>query len=295
MTRLLSLMAAIFTLAGCEMIPPIADLTTEPAELIPMTHAGSKLENLPPPTRALDVAVYAFPDLSGANEPEDEFASLSRAVTQGGAHLLVDVLSSAGGGKWFEVSERTGANNLLREREIIEKTQIAYQGRSSLPALRFAGILIEGAIVGYDSNEITGGLGASYLGIGSSVEYREDIVSVSMRAVSVSTGRVLTSTTTTKTVYSVLLRSGLFQFVAADEFLEIEAGFSRNEPEIFAVREAMELGVMALIVEGARAGEWKFKDAAAGQAIMEKFKTYEARRSARPVLKHSGDGLRKTN
>lgn len=282
--RISKLIAAFAVLAGCDSLPPVADLMTAPAELAPLTFTGLTVENLPPPSRPLDVAVYSFPDLSGANEPNENFAEISRAVTQGGAHLLVDVLSDVGNGQWFSVSERTGVDNLLREREIIERTQIAYQGGSAIPALRFAGILIEGAIVGYDSNEITGGAGASFLGIGSSVEYRQDIVTVSMRAVSVTSGRVLAATTTTKTVYSVLLRNGMFQFVAADEFLEIESGFSRNEPEIFAVREAMELAVYSLIVEGAVAGEWAFADAQQGQEVVNAFQSYERERHENPYL-----------
>jgi curli production assembly/transport component CsgG len=283
--RILKILTACAALAGCDTLPPLLDLMTEPAELAPMSRTGLTVENLPGPNRPLDVAVYAFPDLSGANEPQEDFASLSRAVTQGGAQLLVDVLSDVGNGKWFEVTERTDINNLLREREIIEKTQIAFQGRTALPPLRFAGTLIEGAIIGYDSNEVTGGAGASFLGVGSSVEYRQDIISVSMRAVSVSSGRVLASTTTTKTVYSSLLRNGFFQFVATDEFLEIESGFSRNEPELFAVREAMELAVLSLIVEGAIAGEWAFADEQEGQAVMDKFTAYERERYQNPNFK----------
>lgn len=287
------LRASIFALAStglaaCDRIIPAGDITTEPAELMPLTETGLKLENLAAPARALDVAVYAFPDLTGANEHEDDYAELSRAVTQGGAHLLVDVLRSAGDGKWFDVSERTRVDNLLREREIIERTQMAFNGRTSLPALRFAGTLIEGAIIGYDSNEITGGAGANYLGIGGFTEYREDVVTVSLRAVSVSTGRVLTSVTTTKTVYSVLVSGGLYQFVALDEILQVEAGVSRNEPEIFAVREAMELGVLAMIVEGAENGQWKFKNQAEGQRIIDEYR--ERYDGVRKGLKPQGGG-----
>ena len=265
------LAAATFGLSACETIIPAGDIMTEPAELMPVTDTGLTLENLGPAMRMLDVAVYDFPDLTGANEPEDDYAELSRAVTQGGAHLLVDVLRDAGNGKWFDVVERTRADNLLRERQIIEQTQVAFTGQSGLPALRFAGTLIEGAIIGYDSNEITGGIGANYLGIGAFTEYREDIVTVSLRAVSVSTGRVLTSVTTTKTVYSVLSQSGLYQFVAVDEILQFESGYSRNEPEIFAVREAMELAVLAMIVEGAQDGQWAFADSAEQQRVITEF------------------------
>lgn len=272
--KLGTLLTAMSAASACANLNPVSDIMAQPAELMPLTHTGLTLENLPAPSRPIDVAVYAFPDLTGANEPEDDYSELSRAVTQGGAHLLVDVLKSTGQGQWFEVAERTGVANLLREREIIERTQMAFNGNSNLPALRFAGTLIEGAIIGYDSNEVTGGVGARYLGVGANSEYREDIVTVSLRAVSVSSGRVLTAVTTTKTVYSVALNTGVFQFVAVDELLEYEAGYSRNEPEIFAVREAMELAVMSMIVEGAETNQWSFADPVAGQQVIDQYNDY---------------------
>jgi curli production assembly/transport component CsgG len=89
-----------------------------------------------------------------------------------------------------------------------------------------------------------------------------------LRAVSVSSGRVLTSVTTTKTVYSVQAQNDVFRYVTTNELLEYESGFSRNEPEIFAVREAMELAVLSMIVEGTKAGEWNFASDEAGKAMV---------------------------
>jgi curli production assembly/transport component CsgG len=102
--------------------------------------------------------------------------------------------------------------------------------------------------------------------------YREDIVTVALRAVSVSSGRVLTSATTTKTIYSVQWQAGVFRYVAVDEILEYETGFSRNEPEIFATREAMELAVLSMIVEGASDGQWAFADANAGEEVLQSYR-----------------------
>ena len=56
--------------------------------------------------------------------------------------------------------------------------------KDALPALKFAGILIEGAITGYDTNMRTGGAGARYLGVGAFTQYREDSVSLYLRVVS---------------------------------------------------------------------------------------------------------------
>ena len=261
------------TLAGCGVTVRESDrVLYEQADLMTATSTGLTVERLPPPARAIDVAVYAFPDRTGQNEPDENVASFSQAVTQGGADLLTDVLVKAGDGEWFNVVERTGVDNLLRERSIIEQTQTAFQGGVSLPPLRFAGTLIEGAIVGYDTNQVTGGDGARFLGIGAFSEYREDIVTVALRAVSVSSGRVLTSVTTTKTVYSVRAQGGVFRFVAVDEILEYETGYSRNEPEIFATREAIELAVLSMIVEGANEEQWAFSDQAAGDEVVEDYR-----------------------
>jgi curli production assembly/transport component CsgG len=119
--------ASIFGLAGCEIAVPAADAVfIEQAEEMRRTQTGLTLETLPAPQRAIDVGVYAFPDLTGQNEPNENYAELSRAVTQGGADILVDVLASAGQGRWFNVIERTRVDSLLRERAIIEQTQAAY-------------------------------------------------------------------------------------------------------------------------------------------------------------------------
>lgn len=256
-----------------------------PAEEVIRTRTGVTLENLPAPARSLDVGVYAFPDLTGQNAPSEDFAQMSRAVTQGGADILTDVLSTAGNGAWFNVIERSRVDNVLRERAIIEQTQAAYGGGAPLPPLRFAGTLIEGSIVGYDTNTYTGGSGGRLLGIGGFTQYRRDVVTVSLRAVSVSSGRVLTSVTTSKTIYSVQGKGDVFRYIAVDEILEYEAGVTRNEPDVVAIREAMELAVLSLIVEGAKVGHWGFassEDQATLIALYDQRYTQTRMRGQRP-------------
>jgi curli production assembly/transport component CsgG len=124
----------------------------------------------------------------------------------------------------------------------------------------FAGVLLEGGIVGYDSNVATGGSGARYFGIGASEEYRVDTVTVVMRLVSVSTGRVLLSVATEKTIASQKTGADVFKFLdMGTKALEMETGYSVNEPVNYAVRTAIEAGVMELIYEGARKELWSFK------------------------------------
>ncbi|WP_417309881.1 CsgG/HfaB family protein [Devosia sp.] len=240
------------------------------ARLETRSAVASVLDVVPPPAQAVSVAVYDFPDRTGQFARNDDFAESSRAVTQGATSILIDVLKRAGGGKWFEVVEREGLKSLMTERDLIQQTRAAYQGSGAepLPALRFAGVILEGGIVGYDSNVSTGGAGAAYLGIGSNAEHRTDIVTISLRAVSVSSGKVLTSVTTTKTIYSVMVRSGLFMYAAADRIAELEGGYSRNEPRQVAVREAIELAVVSMIVQGVETDQYSFANAAAGKAFI---------------------------
>ena len=258
-----------FSLGGC-ITGSANDPMAHPATLVPDTKTGIVLDSLPPPRRKLDVTVYNFPDLTGQNKPNDNFAEFSRALTQGGSAILIDVLSKAGAGAWFNVVERNDLQPLLQERQIIQNTRTAAEGDKapSLPPLRFAGILLEGGIIGYDSDETTGGIGANYLGIGPDVQYRQDIVTVALRAVSVQSGRVLASVTTTKTIYSIMIHGSAFQFAAIDQLLQAELGFTKNSPATLAVREGVQLAVYALIFEGVKNNLWQFKDKPAGEAFM---------------------------
>jgi curli production assembly/transport component CsgG len=232
------------------------------------------LKAAPVPQAPVDVAVYDFPDQTGQFASNDNFAESSRAVTQGATSVLIDVLSKVANGKWFNVVEREGLQSLMTERDISEKTRAAYQGKSApaLPALRFAGIIIEGGITGYDTNTSTGGAGAQLLGISANVEHRTDVVTVTLRAVAVSTGRVLTSATTTKTIYSTLVHGGVFMYVAPTNLLDLEAGYTRNEPREIAVREAIELAVLEMMVQGVETDQFGFADKAAGQQFIDAYK-----------------------
>lgn len=258
------------TASGCALTGTAKDPFTPAATLVPATKTGLVLESLPPPKQKLDVSVYNFPDLTGQNKSNDNFAEFSRAVTQGGSSILTDVLVKAGGGAWFDVAERADLQSLLQERQIIQNTRTALMGAKaqSLPPLRFAGVLLDGGVIGYDTNETTGGIGANYLGIGGNVQYRQDIVTVALRAVSVQTGRVLASVTTTKIIYSVNVGGSAFQFAAVDALLQADIGVTKNSPATLAVREGIQLAVYSLIFEGVKNNLWEFKDTAAGAAFM---------------------------
>ena len=174
---------------------------------------------------------------------------------------------------------------MLQERQIIQNTRNSILGKKAegLPALRFAGVILQGGVIGYDTNQTTGGLGANYLGIGGTTNYREDVVTVALRAVSVSTGRVVASVTTTKTIYSVLLDGSIFKFVAVDKLLQVEGGFSRNSPITLGVREAVQLAVYSLIFEGVKNHLWHFQDPVAGAAFMAQLDAQQRAVDVQPI------------
>lgn len=291
-SMVIAALAAVGTLSGCVSAGSSLDPVTEPATLTPSTKTGVALEVLPPPKQKLDVAVYSFPDLTGQNKPNENFAEFSRALTQGGAQLLTEVLTKAGGGQWFNVVERTDLQSLLQERQIIQNTRTAVYGPKAggIPPLRFAGVILDGGIIGYDSNETTGGLGANYLGIGGNTQYRRDIVTVALRAVSVSSGRVLASVTTTKTIYSVQVQGSAFRFVGVDQLLQIEGGVTRNAPTTLGVQEGIELAVYSLIFEGIKNGLWEFTDPSAGRTFLDylerhqKAMTFKLDEAGKPII-----------
>lgn len=210
----------------------------------------------------IPIGVYSFTDKTGQRKPADNVANLSSAVTQGAEAWVIMALDEVGNGTWFNVLERVGMDNLIKERQLIRNTRQNYEDNpQELPPMTFAGVLLEGGIVGYDSNIRTGGAGARYFGIGAAEEYRVDTVTVVMRLVSVSSGEVLVTVATEKTIASQRGAGDVFRFLdLGTKALEIENGFSINEPVNYAVREAIEAGVIELIYEGARQGVWNFKE-----------------------------------
>lgn len=235
----------------------------QPAKLQPnpMVEELNDLKPLNGPV--MTVGLYSFTDKTGQRKPAENVANLSSAVTQGAEVWVIDALLQAGEGTWFEVVERSGMDNIIRERQLIRNTRENYEKENATPLapMKFAGILIEGGIVGYDSNVTTGGNGAMYLGIGSATEYRIDTVTVAMRLVSVSTGRVLVSVAAEKSIASYRQGANAFKFLElGTEVLEIETGYSVNEPTNYAVREAIEAAVIELIYQGADQDLWQFKE-----------------------------------
>lgn len=267
MSRILLSLAVVSLLSGCATGSALREQLTgsqfdEPVvEQNPYLKKQSE-EIKPPQGGPITVAVYGFKDLTGQRKSVPLIASLSSAVTQGADAYLIKALQDVGEARWFTVVERVGLENLIKERQMIRQMREQYQGRDAkpLPPMLFAGVIVEGGIVGYDSNTLTGGSGIRLFGIGAQTQYQSDTVTVNLRTVSVSTGEVLTSVTITKTVLSYMDKFGVLKFVSAGEqAVEAETGASINESINKATSMAIQAAVIGTIKEGARKGHWSFK------------------------------------
>jgi curli production assembly/transport component CsgG len=248
----------------------------QPAVSEVRTDTQSRLRSLPGPREKAAVAVYSFEDQTGQFKPSEGVQTLSRAVTQGSTSVLLKALQDAGDRSWFTVIERENLDNLLKERQIIREMRKQYLGEdelneAALPPLLFAGIILEGGIIGYDTNTLTGGVGARFLGIGGKTNYREDKVTVYLRAVSVKSGEVITSVVASKKIASIGVAADAFRYVSYKELLEVDTGITTNEPDLLALRQATEKAVELLIMEGAALGVWEFQDQVAGAELLEKY------------------------
>ena len=245
----------LLTMVGCVSTPTYNSPYIQPPPY--MIKQGDMKKIKPAP---LFVAVYSFNDLTGQRKSTDNFASFSSAVTQGGEAWVIESLIEAGNGKWFKVVERSNIANIINERNIIKTNRRSYSDKEeNLPSLLFAGMIVEGGIISYESNIVSGGMGASYLGIGASKQYRKDNVTVSMRFVSVKSGEVLLSSTVSKTILSVSTGASIFRYWDMDtQPGEGEIGFARNERVSMATRKAIDACIIHLMIQGDEKGLWKF-------------------------------------
>lgn len=190
-------------------------------------------------------------------------ALFSTAVTQGADLYLMEALMNAGKGSWFTVIERIGLSNLTRERQLIVNTRESYDGEGSnkLMPLLYAGLILEGGIISYDSNYMTGGIGARTLGISINNRYRRDRLTVSLRAVLVQTGEILLNVSTSKTIFSAGAGSDVFKFYeSGTELVELESGLTENETVSYAVKSAIEAAVYALVIQGVELNMWSYNE-----------------------------------
>ena len=244
---------AVMQKGGMENKPEITEMKMQ-----------KEFDTVPTPAqKKITVAVYSFQDKTGQRRNTPNVASFSTAVTQGAEPFLIKALQDVGKGQWFDVVERVNVDNLIKERTIIKQMRDMYEGGNakSVPPLQFAGIIVEGGIIGYDSGMESGGAAYKWLGIGPQSQYSKDVVTISLRAVSVSSGKVLATITVSKTIYSTADSIAILKaFRGGTAFFEAETGLTINEPTTLAVKATVEAAVVELINEGERKGIWSFKD-----------------------------------
>jgi curli production assembly/transport component CsgG len=252
------------SVSSCAVLNKNTDLALtrdiQPANILDLQSV--ELAELPPAKRKPVVAVYrdSFQDLTGQRKSNSSFALFSTAVTQAPEALLIRALKHAANGDFFRVVERVGLDNLTKERQLIRSTRENFDEDKQLQPLLFAGLLIQGGVINYDTNVQSGGIGARYLGIGTSKQYREDVVTISLRLVSVSTGEVLVETLVSKSIVSTSVSQDVFRFIeAGTELVEIEGGVAENEVGSIALQKAIEAGVFNLIEIGIERGYWEYE------------------------------------
>ena len=206
----------------------------------------------------ITVAVYKFPDVTGQRKQ----VGLSTAVSQGADVWVIQALMAVSNGSWFTVVERASLDSLVKERQLIRSTKELYDGTSegALSPMLFAGLILEGGIVGYDTNTTSGGAGARYFGLGAHEEYRTDQVTISLRLVAVQTGEILLTVSSTKTIASTSNGADIFRFLdLGTRALEIESGNAANEPVNYAIRTAIEYGILQMLYAGKEQELWEWE------------------------------------
>jgi|TARA_B100001250_G_C19811250_1_gene795811 curli production assembly/transport component CsgG len=224
---------------------------------------SEELKNLPAAKSRPTIAIYpnSFRDLTGQRKSNSTFALFSTAITQAPEAFLIRAFKHTANGKFFRVVERVGLDDLTKERQLIRSTRKEFEEDKQMQPLIFAGLLVQGGVISYEANLKSGGAGARYLGVGSSKQYREDTVTISLRLVSVSTGEVLTETLVSKSILSTSISQDIFRFIeTGTELVEIEGGVAENESVSIALQKAIETGVLNIIKIGIERGYWEYED-----------------------------------
>lgn len=262
--KLTTIALALTVLAGCaNLVRPMGEVAIKDQPKATSTIV-KEIDTLPAPNGPkISVAVYGFKDLTGQRKNSQTLSLFSTAVTQGAESYLIKSLQEAGNRQWFTVVERVNLDNLLKERQMIKQTREIYEGANAkpLPPMTLAGVLLEGGIIDYNTNVLTGGSGFALLGIGPYTQYTQDQVVISLRLVSVQTGEILTSVTIEKNLLSTQDGVTALKFYNQNtKTFEFDSSQTFNEPGNYALRSAIEQGIVELVKKGETLGLWKYKE-----------------------------------
>jgi curli production assembly/transport component CsgG len=233
---------------------PISNVTTT---------TKSELSILPKPAQKIPVSVWKILDETGQfRRSAGGGTELSHAVTQGAHHMLIKALNDSG---WFTVVEREGWPNLIQEIRI--KEELRKRGVTRVPEdfklLEVPKYMFSGAITEFDDHPVSLGGGFGLRGGSASARAMTSSVAIDLRMTDVDTGVIQEAVSIFKRVIAHQTNFGIFRFIRINWLLELEFGYTLNEPTDLAVREALEKGVVHLIVRGVREGLPEFKPAKA--------------------------------
>ena len=253
-------LSLILLISGCSQLA-LEVAKEEPVFVKPRENLTSKLPILD--GDSIPISVYEFTDKTGQRKAVPGIASFSTAVTQGAESYLIKSLQETGNRQWFTVVERVNLDNLLKERQMIKQTREIYEGANAkpLPPLTLAGVILEGGIIDYNTNVLTGGTGFAMLGIGPYTQYTQDQVIISLRLVSVQSGEILTSVTIEKNL--LITQDGVTALKFYNQntrSFEFDSSQTFNEPGNYALRSAIEQGIVELVKKGEGLGLWKYKE-----------------------------------
>lgn len=285
--RILFCVMLLCILYGCGSMVGLPS-SKEKSTIGEITPYTTELRSLPLPKEKIVIGVYKFRDQTGQYKPAENGNNWSTAVPQGTTTILIKALEDS---RWFVPIERENIANLLNERQIIRSTRQEYlkdadkNSSQGLPPLLYAGILLEGGVISYDSNIMTGGIGARYFGIGASSQYRQDRITIYLRAVSTLNGEILKTVYVSKTILSTSVNGSFFRYVDTERLLEAEVGMTQNEPIQLAVTDAIEKAVKSLVIEGIRDKIWgKSVDSTVNyQKMIDEYNTEQANNNNRLV------------
>jgi curli production assembly/transport component CsgG len=263
--RVLLAVALLPGLAACASSVATTGSLNLPSRVGLLTSTSAALAALPPAKRRTNVAVYEFPDLTGQNRPNANYADYSRAITQGAAAIVAGALKTAGSGTWFNVVERTNIDSLLRERRLIQDTYevLKKSPKDKIKPLEFAEYIVTGGIVSFDAPIVGTNIAATYAGVGGGLGTNRNLITVNLRLVRVKDGAVLSSVDVSRPIVSATVSANASRSLTRTRVLEAEASLTVAEATQVAVREAIEAGIYEIARDGAGRGLWSAGSAGA--------------------------------
>ena len=249
--------AALPLLAGCVIEPP--------PSATPTVMVQEEIKLPPKPKRALSVGIYSCIDTTGQRRPTGSSQELSSAVPMDCTPYLISGVRALTPG-YVNLVERQHVDELLRERQLATLALNAAatpqpNGKpypyvpKRLQMLRVAEVILIGQVVAYDreTRQVTGGI--AFGGTGGDATLVTDLVTFSLRAVSVQSGIVLGQTTVTKSITSTKI-GGTMSKIWPTRVMNAELGGGANEAVGLALDAAIRASIQQLITAGEHDGWW---------------------------------------